>query len=93
MLEAGWRGTSCQRAVDNGEDAGAGSVEDILQEGSGDTRGQVEGFMVATIFVREGSVMGWKQSSFEEQTSEMARSRLGGNDVQSNILNLAIEEI
>ena len=48
------------------------------------SRGQVEGFMVETICVREASVMGLKQSSLEEQTSGTARSQA---DVHSNILN------
>ena len=36
MLEAGWNGTSGQRAVDYREDAGTGYVKDIFQESSGD---------------------------------------------------------
>ena len=42
------------------------------------SRGQVADFIEETIFIREGSVMGWKQSKSDEQTSETAMSWVEG---------------
>lgn len=36
---------------------------------------QVAGFMVTTISVSEGRVMGWEQSNLDEQNSEIAKTQ------------------
>ena len=36
MFKAGWNSTSCQGAVNDGEDARTGCVKNLFQESSGD---------------------------------------------------------